>query len=288
MRKEKQLIEKRLKNLLKNKKDIPHQILYDAANYSMDSSAKRIRPLLLLATVKSFNKRVTCAIDPACALELVHSYSLIHDDLPSMDNDDLRRGKPTLHKKYPEWVAILTGDFLLTYAFEILSDSKNLDATQKVNLIKILSNYSGGNGLIAGQIVDLISENKKIEIEMLEFMHIHKTSKLFQAAMEMGCIISKANKTITKKLSSLAEKLGIIFQLQDDILDVSSTEKVLGKKIHSDQKLNKATYVSILGLPKAKELLKKQEKEILDILNSLPIETKYLKNLIDLIFKRKK
>jgi len=274
------LIEARLKELI-FKNSSYQKVLFEAASYSLFPSGKRLRPLLVLATLEAFNKDINLAIDPAISLELIHTYSLIHDDLPCMDDDDFRRNKPSLHKAYPEWLAILTGDYLLTYAFEIITNTKNLDDAKKVKLIKILSNYSGGNGLIAGQVVDLSYEGKEIDYEKLKFMHLNKTAKLFMAAIEFGCIISDASDDITKKFVLFAKNIGLAFQFFDDISDYSDEKS-------SDITKNKATAPAILGIKKAKAFAMDLQKSALDILNSLPYDTKSLKKITSNIFLNKK
>lgn len=264
------LIENRLKELIPNSPAY-HKKLFDAATYSLFSSGKRLRPMLVLATVEAFDKDLNLAIDPACSIELIHTYSLIHDDLPCMDDDDMRRGKPTLHKAYPEWLAVLTGDYLLTYAFEIISNAKALSSKQKVNLINTLSKYSGSKGLIAGQVADLFWENKKIDFEKLKFMHLNKTAALFIASVEFGCIVAKATKKIKSKFLEFAKNMGLSFQIFDDISDSQIQS--------SDIEKNKATAVTILGLDKAKDLAIDLQKKALDILKKLPLDTSYLEKL---------
>ena len=280
-----ELISSRLQELIP-KKNIYHSSLFEAANYSLSSKGKRIRPLLVLMVVEAFKKDFKSSIDPACAIELIHTYSLIHDDLPAMDDDDIRRGKPSLHKAYPEWLAILTGDYLLTYAFEILTNAKDLSDGQRIELIKVLSKYSGGNGLIAGQVVDLSSERKDIDIDTLEFMHLNKTSSLFMAAIEFGCIISKADTDTRSKFIEFGKYLGLSFQIKDDILDVESSAQTLGKPIHSDENNNKSTYVSLLGLDEAKKTLNELQTKAIGLLSSLEIDYSELSTFTKKVFSR--
>jgi len=253
----KKIIDKRLIELF-NKKDLPYQILIDAALYAVDTTAKRIRPLLILSCVKSYDQDISIAIDPACAIELVHTYSLIHDDLPCMDDDDFRRGKPTLHKKYPEWVAVLTGDYLLSYAFEIVLNIKNLSEKQILELARTLSKNSCN--LLAGQTVDLVSENKKIDFETLNFMHLNKTASLFVAAIDFAAIILNLDSKKRENLNIFAKKLGFIFQIQDDILGAFADEKKLGKSTLSDMREGK----NIILIYKAKELVTKGDLVVLE------------------------
>jgi len=272
----KKIIDKRLIELF-NKKDLPYQILIDAALYAVDTTAKRIRPLLILSCVKSYDQDISIAIDPACAIELVHTYSLIHDDLPCMDDDDFRRGKPTLHKKYPEWVAVLTGDYLLNYAFEIVLNIKNLSEKQILELARTLSKNSCN--LLAGQTVDLVSENKKIDFETLNFMHLNKTASLFVAAIDFAAIILNLDSKKRENLNIFAKKLGFIFQIQDDILDNQSVD-------NSDEILKKSTYISILGLEKSNTVLSNLKQECLNLLKDLNLKKNYLNDLTLKIFER--
>jgi geranylgeranyl diphosphate synthase type II len=264
------LIEKTLNSLLKEQPEALHSALFEAARYSLLSSGKRLRPLLLLAAAESFQAPVEHSIVPACAFEMIHTYSLIHDDLPSMDNDDLRRGKPTLHKVYAEGHALLTGDFLLTFAFQVLAESPHLDAEQKLALILTLSRAAGSEGMIGGQSVDLSSAGKEIDWPTLHFMHLGKTAALIAAAMKCGGIIGKAPPTDLDILHNAGMLLGLAFQVTDDILDVSGSEVLLGKQIGSDSARDKPTAVSLLGLAKAETLAEElllQAKKLLDTLS---------------------
>jgi geranylgeranyl diphosphate synthase, type II len=271
-----ELINKNLKKLLL--KSNSYKELLPAADYSLNSPGKRIRPLLTLITTEVFSKDIKKALDPACAIELIHTYSFIHDDLPSMDNDDFRRGKKTLHKVYPEWLAILTGDFFLTYAFEVIASAKGLTEAQKVSLIQTLAKYSGGAHLIAGQVVDLFFEGKKADFKTLEFMHLNKTAALFMAAVEFGAIIANADPKEFSYLQNFAKNLGFAFQVIDDILDLQDS---------SDTKKNKLTSVSILGLEKAKKLAEDLSKKAFKYLNLLNKPTKPLIELTQNLLKRK-
>lgn len=265
------LIVNRLKDLIPNMNSY-HKKIFEAANYSLQGLGKRIRPLLVLLIIEILQKDFKIGLDPACAIELIHTYSLIHDDLPCMDNDDMRRGKPSLHKAYPQWLAVLTGDYLLTYAFEIITKAKQLGANQKINLIQALSKYAGGNGLIAGQVVDLSWEDKNINFEKLKFMHFNKTASLFIVSAEFGSIIAKATKNIKTQFIDFAKNLGVAFQVFNDI-------KGLYKNKSSDLVKKKATAVSILGLEKAKKIASDLQNKALDILKKLPYDTSILEAL---------
>lgn len=246
-----ELIEKTLSQLISEHAEMPHSLLFQSARYSLLGPAKRLRPLLTLATAESFGADVKMALHPACALELIHTYSLIHDDLPCMDDDDLRRGKPSLHKVVGEGQAVLTGDYLLTYAFEVLAKSPLLTAEQKIELITILSERAGGDGMVGGQVLDLLSEGQSPDWNTIEFIHHHKTAALISASIEFGAVIAQVSDEDKKHLQSIGYKAGLAFQIVDDILDVTANELELGKPIGSDLDLNKATAVSVLGLEKA-------------------------------------
>ena len=240
------LINHRLSELLSTP-SLPQGELFEAAKYSLLAPGKRLRPLFVLSILKGYSTSLEMGLDPACAIEMIHTYSLIHDDLPCMDNDDLRRGRPTLHKVYPEGLAVLTGDFLLTYAFEVLSMSKKITLMQKLDLIKILSKRSGAKGMIGGQVVDLASEGQSIGWDTLHFMHLHKTAALFTACFEFGAVICDAPKNDRLLLMECGQALGVAFQIIDDLID----GPLEGKS--SDLTKEKATSVSMLGMQKAEE-----------------------------------
>ena len=242
--------------------------LIEGARWVTLGGGKRLRPLLLLATVEALEGDVERALIPACALEMIHTYSLIHDDLPSMDNDDYRRGKLTLHKKYNEATAILTGDFLLTYAFEVLTKSPGLSPKQIVDLIQILSFRSGGEGMILGQLLDM--EAQTITLEQLQLIHRKKTAELLTASLEMGGIIGEASPEIMAELRSLGGEIGLAFQILDDVIDVTSSVEKHGKTISSDVVNGKTTYVSLLGLEGAKKSANSLIKSSLQRLKFLP------------------
>lgn len=245
-------INKRLDELL-TKSTYGDDIVCDAMRYSVENGGKRIRPVLVLEACNICGGNIEDAVDVACALEMIHTYSLIHDDLPCMDDDNMRRGKPSCHIKFGEEYALLAGDGLLTYAFEVIASAK-LSADKIVKAVKCLSGNSGFNGMIGGQVVDLRSEGKQIEYDRLQTMHSLKTGALIRCAVELGCICADADAEKTEKLISYADKLGLAFQIVDDILDVIGDEKELGKPIGSDSECNKTTYVTLFGLEKAKEM----------------------------------
>ena len=227
--------------------------VYDSMNYSLLMGGKRIRPIITKAVIESLGGSWEAYKDVVCAIELIHTYSLIHDDLPAMDNDDYRRGKLTNHRVYGDGMAILAGDGLLTYAFELVSKHTTLSAEQVVQIIHVLAKGAGPSGMVGGQAFDLQSEGKFLPLDELIVLHKGKTGALFSAAVEIGLIIVEATTSVREAYLQYADHLGLLFQITDDILDVVGTQEELGKTPGSDERQHKATYVSILGLDTAKE-----------------------------------
>ncbi len=254
------LIDEHLDTLIPLKKG-PHSLLYEAARYSLLLPGKRLRPLFLLKVLEDYNLPVERGLDAACALEMIHTYSLIHDDLPCMDDDDLRRGKPTLHKVYGEGQAVLTGDFLLTHAFEVLAQSG-----LPVELITIIAKAAGGEGMIGGQVVDILTEGKESNWDTLLFMYLGKTAALFSAALECGAVISNASFDEQMALRNAGKYFGIAYQIRDDILDVTSDEKTLGKPTFSDLANGKSNCLTLFGREKAELLASSFREKAIDAL----------------------
>jgi len=242
--------------------------LEEAMNYSLDANGKRLRPLLMLAVLDSFNIPVEKGYEAASALEMVHTYSLIHDDLPAMDNDDLRRGKPTNHIQFNEATAILAGDALLTLAFEVLTKGE-LAADIKIALIKKLAQASGYEGMVGGQQADIDGERKKLNLKEIESIHFRKTGALIEMAIVSGGIIARKSETILSKLTALAAEIGIAYQIRDDILDVVGSEEELGKGVATDAALNKSTYPSLLGLEGSFSILEQRLEKAEEIIFSI-------------------
>ncbi|WP_336182822.1 polyprenyl synthetase family protein [Fusobacterium polymorphum] len=251
--------------------------------YAILNGGKRLRPFLLFATLELLNQNIEKGVKSAIALEMIHSYSLVHDDLPALDNDDYRRGKLTTHKVFGEAEGILIGDSLLTYAFYILSQKnlKFLSSEQIVNIISKTSEYAGINGMIGGQMIDIESENKKIDLETLKYIHSHKTGKLIKLPIEIACIIANVEKDKKEVLEKYANLIGLAFQVKDDILDVEGTFEELGKPVGSDVDLHKATYPSILGMEESKKILNDTVEKAKEIIKNKFGEEKG-KNLISL------
>lgn len=231
------------------------ETIYESMRYSLMAGGKRLRPILCLATCELMEGNIAQAMPTACALEMVHTMSLIHDDLPSMDNDDYRRGKLTNHKVYGDDVAILAGDGLLAYAFELIAgQTKGVTATAILDVIRRLGRAVGAAGLVGGQIVDLASEGKpETSIETLNFIHMHKTAALLEVSVVSGAILAGASTDVVERLSRYAQNIGLAFQIVDDVLDITSTQEELGKSIGKDVQAQKATYPSIWGLEESKQ-----------------------------------
>ena len=254
----KKIVEGNLKELLGNYENKYPEKLAEAMEYAVMNGGKRIRPILMYIVCDLFEKNNCKSYDKikeiAAALEFIHCYSLVHDDLPAMDNDDYRRGKLTVHKKYNEAIGVLVGDALLTEAFGIIANSKSLGAKNKIEIISKLSEYAGFFGMVGGQFVDMESENKKVEIDTLKYIHAHKTGKLLTAAIELPMIALDIESEKREKMVEYSKLLGIAFQIKDDILDIEGNFEEIGKK-SNDVQNEKTTYPSIFGLEKSKKLL---------------------------------
>lgn len=259
--------------------------LYQAARYSILGGGKYIRPILTLAVVEMLGGEIEKALTPACAIEMIHAYSLIHDDLPCMDDDDYRRGRLTLHRQFNEGHAVLTGDYLLTFAFEIIAKAPLLTNDQKIALIDCLSTRSGGEGMIGGQVMD-IGCVEKLEIEDLRKLHEKKTGALLTASLEFGAIIGNASPEIAHSLCEFGKKIGLTFQVVDDILDITASEAKHGNKTASDVKNRKSTFVTLLGLEGARFYAEQLFHESVELLKNIPCDTCCLAALADFIVHR--
>ncbi len=259
------LVDNALKEYVKEA-DTPQKKIYDAMAYSLFAGGKRLRPQIMLMTAKMCGIEPEKALPFACAMEMIHTYSLIHDDLPAMDNDDLRRGKPTNHKVFGEAIAILAGDALLTKAFEVVSayDEENVDKNKVMKAISVLATASGADGMIGGQVIDIESHDE--DLDLLKYLHSLKTGAIIRASGVIGAILAGADDEQINAIDSFCYNLGIAFQIQDDILDVTGTSEELGKPIGSDEENNKSTYVTLLGLEKAQKLVKEYTDKAVDSL----------------------
>ena len=254
--------------------------LAEAMRYSLLGGGKRLRPILLMAAADAIGAKGEKFLTTAAAIEMIHTYSLIHDDLPAMDDDDYRRGKLTNHKVFGEAIAILAGDALLTLAFEVMLRQKDVSSTVILNVVDEMSRAAGMSGMVGGQAIDLQSEGKSIDLETLRRMHLGKTGALFRAAIRSGAILAGASSQQLSALTAYAESFGLVFQITDDILDVTGDEKTLGKPIGSDARNRKSTYVTLTSLDSARSLAEKTIEDALGALNIFGSEAEFLRELV--------
>lgn len=264
------------------------EIIHTSMNYSLFSGGKRIRPFLILESCKVAGGKLEDAVPLGCAMELIHTYSLIHDDLPAMDNDDFRRGKPTNHKVYGEAIAILAGDGLLTKAFELLSGHfLKYPNPNSMEIIYELAKAAGTKGMIGGQVVDIQSEGKEIDEITLSYIHNHKTGALLVASLKIGSLIAGgSNETITA-LTKYGKELGLAFQITDDLLNVLGDPKIIGKPVGSDKERGKGTFPGIYGIERSKELAIEAVNRAVDSIKCFGDKGYYLKELALYIYNRK-
>ncbi len=259
------------------------KIIMEAMTYSLLAGGKRLRPMMMQETYRMFGG-MSRVIEPfMAAIEMIHTYSLVHDDLPAMDNDDYRRGRKTTHIVYGEDMGILAGDALLNYAFETAFKAFVLEPEESLLIgraLRILGEKAGIYGMIGGQVIDVKETGHEVPKEVLDTIYKLKTSALIEASMMVGAVLGGASCEEVKMIEKVAENIGIAFQIQDDILDVTSTSEVLGKPVHSDEKNEKTTYVTLVGVGKAQELVEEKSREAIELLRSLPGENKYLEELL--------
>ena len=280
LKEKKEIVEKKLEKMLK-KYEYPHR-LSEAMKYGVMNGGKRIRPIIMYMICDLFEVNYTKIEDIAVALEFIHCYSLIHDDLPAMDDDMYRRGKLTTHIRYDEATAILVGDVLLTEAFNIVANSNKIIDKDKVKVIQKMSEYAGFYGMVGGQYVDMESENKKVGAEILEYIHNHKTGKLLLASVELPLIVLNVEGVKKEKLLEFAEIIGIAFQIKDDILDVEGSFEETGKE-STDEKNEKTTYPSLFGIEKTKEILNGYVEKAKKIIENNFLENKNKELLLKLL-----
>lgn len=276
-------IETALAGYLSYEKDAPDYKVYEAARYSLLDGGKRIRPLLLLEFASLFGLSQEQAMPFACALECIHTYSLIHDDMPCMDNDDLRRNRPTNHKVYGEAMALLAGDALLNCAYELLLTA--ISNKQQANAAMYIAKCAGMNGMIGGQCIDLVNEGKKIDKTTLHAMHAKKTGALIRAACVGGTMLGTDDMAMCHAAEEYAQELGLAFQIIDDILDVEGDVKQLGKNIGTDAQQGKNTFVSIYGLETAKQMAVTHTQKAMDQLSKLP-HSDFLQEITQFLLQR--
>lgn len=269
-----------------NDETIRQKTVVEAMNYSLEAGGKRLRPVLVYAFCEACGgdyKKVTA---PACAVEMIHTFSLIHDDLPAMDNDDFRRGKPSCHKRFGEAEAILAGDALAILPFEIIANDDKLSSDEKIKIISVLANASGKSGMIGGQIIDMENERRSdVDEDNLKNMYRGKTGAIIMASCVMGCIGAGADDFHIEKAKEYAYQLGLAFQIIDDILDVTSTSEILGKPVGSDNEENKTTFVTLYGVERAKEIAEEITDRALKILENFE-NNEFLKELTEKMLVR--
>lgn len=283
----KQLVEDLLIEMLP-KTAVYQKSVIDSMEYSLKAGGKRLRPILLIEACRALGGDVKKAYPFACAVEMIHTYSLIHDDLPAMDDDDLRRGKPTNHKVFGEGIAILAGDGLLNYAHELMIKSivEDIENKSLPRAAYEISNAAGVYGMIGGQCADLEGEGKTVDLKTLEFIHRHKTGALITAPLKAGAIIGGATKEQLESIEKYGEAIGLAFQITDDILDVVGDEKSLGKKVGSDEANEKSTYPSIYGLEESRKMAREQLEKALKQLEAFKDEADFFRELAKHIVER--
>lgn len=264
----------------------------EAARYSLFAGGKRVRPVLCLAAAELVEGSVNAVMPAACALEMVHTYSLIHDDLPAMDNDDFRRGRPTNHRVYGEAVAILAGDLLLTEAFGLLAapptvEAAAIPAERRLQAVAILARASGAQGMIAGQVIDLESETREVDLTTVEYMHIRKTGALISASLEIGAVLSGASPEALEALTRYGRHVGLAFQITDDLLDVEGDPEVMGKSAGSDAARNKKTYPALVGVVRTKEIAQDHVQQAVKALDGFGRKADPLRALAHYLLIRK-
>lgn len=283
-------IEDVLKNYLPKNPSF-QKTIYDAMEYSVMAGGKRLRPMMMYQAYKMFGGEDKELIEPfMAAIEMIHTYSLVHDDLPAMDNDTYRRGRKTTHVVYGEDMGILAGDALLNFAYEtaINGASAAKAAKNAINALAILSKKAGIMGMVGGQVVDVELTGKKLDEERLDFIFKLKTGALLEASLMVGAALAGADEKYIELMEQAGLNIGMAFQIQDDILDVTSTTEELGKPVHSDEKNDKTTYVSLYGLEKSHEDVEKYSKKALSIMEELPYENQFLYTLIEKLINRRK
>lgn len=285
LKKRADLVEEALESLLPSGQDYP-PLIHQAMRYSVLGGGKRLRPALVMASAEAVGGKAADVLPAACALELIHVYSLVHDDLPAMDNDDYRRGKPTNHKVYGEAVAILVGDSLLTLSFQLLANSESVNPGNVVRVIREVAAAAGTMGLIGGQVVDTFSAGEDVDEKTLEYIHSNKTGALYRAAVRTGAILAGASEKQLEALTVYADNLGLAFQIKDDLLDIEGDEKLIGKPVGSDVRNKKATYPSLFGLEESRRKARNAADRALMALEQFGGEADFLRELVQFVVER--
>jgi geranylgeranyl diphosphate synthase type II len=266
----------------------PEASVVEAMRYSLFAGGKRLRPILALAAAEAVGGEIEDAMPAGCALEMIHTYSLIHDDLPAMDDDDLRRGKPTNHKVFGEAIAILAGDALLTEAFVLLGDYRTLLPERSVRLIRVIARAASYRGMVGGQVVDMLSQNKPADLETVLQMHSRKTAALISAAAEAGALAGMGTESQVAALARYGRSVGLAFQIADDILDIEGDAELLGKSTGADVARGKVTYPAAVGLQRSREEARELVKDALEALDGFDAGADPLRALASYIITRKK
>jgi geranylgeranyl diphosphate synthase type II len=259
-----------------------------AMTYSLFAGGKRLRPILCMGGAEAVGKEGRTVLPFACGLELIHTYSLIHDDLPAMDDDDLRRGKPTNHKVFGEAVALLAGDGLLTEAFRLMAGVDGVNPHSLLEVIQLVGSAAGYQGMVGGQVVDIQSEGTQVDASVVNFIHSHKTGALIQASVTSGAVLGAGTKEQVKAISSYGEKIGLAFQIADDILDIEGDSEAMGKGVGGDARKKKITFPGVVGLQKAKEIQGRLVAEAVDALKAFDEKADPLRSIAVYIIERKK
>lgn len=285
LKKKAALVDEALERFLPSPDTYP-PLIHQAMRYSVLGGGKRLRPALVLASAEVAGGSPLDVMPAACAVELIHAYSLIHDDLPVMDNDDYRRGKPTNHKVYGEAMALLAGDALLTLAFKLLAECRASRPEDIVRIVHEVAAGAGTMGLIGGQVVDTFSTGEEIDADTLEYIHRRKTGALYRASVRTGAILAGAGKEELAHLTEYAEYMGLAFQIKDDILDIEGDEKKLGKPVGSDIRNKKATYPALHGMGKSKEMARRAVESAKGALEPFGSEANFLRALVEYVIER--
>jgi geranylgeranyl diphosphate synthase type II len=284
----KEYVDKCIKQLLTAEDAYP-PVIHQAMHYAVFNGGKRLRPIMVFESAQIAGGTPESVMPTACAMELIHSYSLVHDDLPAMDNDDYRRGKLTCHKVFGEANGILTGDALLTAGFELMAKNSEVDGVEPANIIKVIKEVAyavGSQGMIGGQVLDLESEGQFIDYDILKTLHSLKTGQMFRAALTAGAILNNMNNEGLEALTQYAHHFGLAFQITDDILDIQGDEVLLGKPIGSDEKNHKTTYPSLFGLERSQELARQSAEACINSLSGFGPEADFLRNLARFVLCR--
>jgi len=279
------MINEALDQLVQPQPDYP-EVIFAAMRYSLLAGGKRLRPILLMASAEALGQDGKQFINVAAGLEMIHTYSLIHDDLPAMDDDDYRRGRPTCHKVFGEAIAILAGDALLTKAFETIAAQKGVPPTTLLQVIREIAVAAGACGMVGGQVLDISTDSKPVDAASLKFLHQAKTGALFRAAVRAGAILAQATERELTLLTQYADHFGLAFQITDDILDVIGNPELIGKPVGSDAKNHKQTYVTLYTLEGAKQMAQHAVDNALDALSSFGSEADTLRQLVSMLTLR--